>query len=205
MEDKNVRVLQGEPIQALQESTATRLEALLSASDAPVQRIQDMSRNQLIRLALEQQDQLNRADLAGLIAQAKAARPQFQHREAFMLMRYVSEGGTDVKLIWNSRDGVTPFQIHIDGMKYTHDIPAMKGPFFDRPEGIVGQWETRTEMEMILALRRMLNKAMLLGRITEEQVIKYQNDPDYARSWNLNIGLRSMATSRYTDDPGVAV
>lgn len=43
-----------------------------------------------------------------------------KHPEAFCLMLYKAKDGRN-KLIWNSRDGVTPF-IHIDefGVEYTH-------------------------------------------------------------------------------------
>jgi hypothetical protein len=159
-----------------------------------------MSKQDLAREVVGLHEKLGKMDLMALVAKA---RPTFQHKEAFMLMRYVSDGGTDEKLIWNSRDGVTPFQVHIDGLRYTHDM-KMQGPFFDRPEGIIGQWETRTEMEMMLAWRRVLNKAMLLGRMTEERVIELQNEPDAARGNWLQIGLRSMATGRYTDEDAKA-
>lgn len=33
------------------------------------------------------------------------------HAEAFMLMKYASEDGTVEEIIWNSRDGVTPFVV----------------------------------------------------------------------------------------------
>lgn len=33
----------------------------------------------------------------------------YNHAEAFALMKYVSDDGTERELIWNSRDGVTPF------------------------------------------------------------------------------------------------
>lgn len=188
---------------ALADAFATLAEVPVSKFVAPKAeplsvRLQDMSRNELVRHARDLTDKLNRMDLTALVAQARKS--PFQHAEAFMLMQYTSKGGTDTKLIWNSRDGVTPFNMHIDGMEYTHDIPLMQGPFFDRPEGIIGQWETRTEMAMMMAWRRVLNKGMLLGRFTEERVIALQNNPDVARSWNLHIGLRSMATGRFTDE-----
>lgn len=34
-----------------------------------------------------------------------------QHAEAFLIMAYVSEDGRMQELIWNSRDGVTPFMV----------------------------------------------------------------------------------------------
>jgi hypothetical protein len=36
-------------------------------------------------------------------------------------------------LVWNSRDGVTPFVINIGSKKYQHDIPRQQGLFFDLP------------------------------------------------------------------------
>jgi hypothetical protein len=126
--------------------------------------------------------------------------PRMLHKEAFMLMTYISEGGTMEMKIWNSRDGVTPFQIHVDGVQYTHDIPKMAGPFFDRPEGCVAQWETRTEMAMMAAWERALNRAVLAGKMSKQKAEGLVNLPDAARGNNLNIGLRSMATGRFTDE-----
>ncbi len=39
------------------------------------------------------------------------------HGEAFQLMRYGEKNGEKEQLIWNSRDDVTPFIIHIDGIE----------------------------------------------------------------------------------------
>lgn len=35
----------------------------------------------------------------------------YTHKEAFCLMKYRSDDGTEEEMIWNSRDGVTPFVI----------------------------------------------------------------------------------------------
>lgn len=35
----------------------------------------------------------------------------YKHAEAFCLMTYQSDDGTEEEIIWNSRDGVTPFVI----------------------------------------------------------------------------------------------
>jgi hypothetical protein len=37
--------------------------------------------------------------------------PDYEHAEAFCLMTYRSDDGTEEEVIWNSRDGVTPFTI----------------------------------------------------------------------------------------------
>ncbi len=45
----------------------------------------------------------------------------FQHKEAFCLMKYASDGGRTVEWIWNSRDGVTPFIVmSLDGIEMLH-------------------------------------------------------------------------------------
>jgi hypothetical protein len=45
----------------------------------------------------------------------------YQHAEAFCLMKYRSDDGTEEELIWNSRDGVTPFVITLrSGKRATH-------------------------------------------------------------------------------------
>lgn len=45
----------------------------------------------------------------------------YQHAEAFCLMAYRSDDGTETEIIWNSRDGVTPFVITLrSGQQATH-------------------------------------------------------------------------------------
>lgn len=45
---------------------------------------------------------------------------QKKHGEGFALMLYQGERTKRVVDIWNSRDGVTPFMVDIDGEKYQH-------------------------------------------------------------------------------------
>jgi len=46
---------------------------------------------------------------------------EYNHREAYCLMAYVSDDGLTGELIWNSRDGVTPFCVTSrDGVEMTH-------------------------------------------------------------------------------------
>lgn len=43
---------------------------------------------------------------------------KYNHQEAYCLMLYVSEDGLEKEILWNSRDGVTPFCIpNRDGTK----------------------------------------------------------------------------------------
>lgn len=45
----------------------------------------------------------------------------YNHAEAFCLMLYRSDDGTEEEVIWNSRDGVTPFVITLrSGKQATH-------------------------------------------------------------------------------------
>jgi hypothetical protein len=45
----------------------------------------------------------------------------YEHAEAFCLVAYRSDDGTETELIWNSRDGVTPFVISLrSGKQATH-------------------------------------------------------------------------------------
>jgi hypothetical protein len=45
----------------------------------------------------------------------------YVHAEAYALMRYKSDDGLDEEIIWNSRDGVTPFVITLrSGKQATH-------------------------------------------------------------------------------------
>ena len=47
--------------------------------------------------------------------------PKHQHSEAFCLMKYISDDKTETEMIWNSRDGVTPFVITLkSGKQATH-------------------------------------------------------------------------------------
>jgi hypothetical protein len=46
----------------------------------------------------------------------------YQHAEAFCLMTYRSDDGTEEEVIWNSRDGVTPFIITLRSGKQARHV-----------------------------------------------------------------------------------
>lgn len=47
--------------------------------------------------------------------------PPYRHGEAFALMTYRSDDGSEEETIWNSRDGVTPFVVSLrSGKQATH-------------------------------------------------------------------------------------
>lgn len=91
-----------------------------------------------------------------------------QHGEAFKLMVYVSDDGQQGELVWNSRDGVTPFSIlardgktsltHVD---WARDVYA---PHFRPPPGM------RVFVDMTPERKR---------EMAERQVERYWDHPDY--------------------------
>lgn len=54
----------------------------------------------------------------------------FQAKEAYCLMLYRSKSGREFR-IWNSRDAVTPFVVHIDGELFEHVDWAKDERVFD--------------------------------------------------------------------------
>lgn len=46
----------------------------------------------------------------------------YAHAEAFAVMRYVSDDGTESEMVWNSRDGVTPFVISLKSGKAAQHV-----------------------------------------------------------------------------------
>lgn len=63
---------------------------------------------------------------------------KYNHAEAFCLMEYVSDDGTEKEVIWNSRDGVTPFVITLKSGKTAHHHDWSKDrcvPDFKPPKG----------------------------------------------------------------------
>ncbi len=167
-----------------------------------VGQLRQQSKSDLAREIIALREHGEAVDMTSVIHQLAAAKASkvFRHREAFMLMTYVSEGGHLELRIWNSRDGVTPFQITIDNVKYTHAIGTMQGPFYDRPDECDAQWETRTVRAMMNAWARSLDRAVLLGKLDRVKAEAAKLDGEQAKSWNLHIGLRSLETGRYTDE-----
>lgn len=63
---------------------------------------------------------------------------EHKHVEAFNLMKYLSDDGTEEEIIWNSRDGVTPFVVSLrSGKSATHVdwVRDVYSPDFDPPVG----------------------------------------------------------------------
>lgn len=55
--------------------------------------------------------------------QLNSSERKYNHPEAFCLMKYATKDGTETEIIWNSRDGVTPFCIASkSGVEMQHDM-----------------------------------------------------------------------------------
>lgn len=64
----------------------------------------------------------------------------YNHPEAFCLMKYRTDDGSEEEILWNSRDGVTPFMLRSKNGKMMHhvdwqlDYPTK--PDFKPPSGM---------------------------------------------------------------------
>jgi len=127
---------------------------------------------------------------------------RFGHAEAFMLMTYKEVDGDGQLLVWNSRDGVTPFVINIGSKKYQHDIPRQQGPFFDLPRehAVTHVWVTRTDTQVLEAWHRTMDKAVEMGKIDPDKAASMRDNLEVAESWHYRIGLRNLETGRFTDE-----
>lgn len=127
---------------------------------------------------------------------------QFGHAEAFMLMTYKEVGGGGQLLVWNSRDGVTPFYISLGSKKYQHDVLRQRGPFFDLPRehAVTHVWVTRTDAQVLEAWHRVVDRAVKRGRIDPDKAASRRDDPEVVKSWYYRIGLRDLETGRFTDE-----
>lgn len=127
---------------------------------------------------------------------------RFGHAEAFMLMTYREVDGDSALLVWNSRDGVTPFVINIGAKKYQHDIPLQQGPFFDLPRehAVTHVWVTRTDAQVLEAWHRTMDKAVEMGKIDPDKAASMRDSLEVAESWHYRIGLRNLETGRFTDE-----
>ena len=162
-------------------------------------------------LAAQSKKQLARevVHLRGLVKTIKDATsrvrtggPEFGHAEAFMLMTYREVDGDSTLLVWNSRDGVTPFVINIGANKYQHDIPRQQGPFFDLPRehAVTHVWVTRTDAQVLEAWHRTMDKAVEMGKIDPDKAASMRDSLEVAESWHYRIGLRNLETGRFTDE-----
>lgn len=143
-------------------------------------------------------------------SRVRTSGPEFGHAEAFALMLYEEQdatAGAEPRLlrVWNSRDGVTPFVVHVGEVKYQHRIRSMQGPFFDLPRGRALDapthvFVTRTDREVLECWNRVLTKAVARGSMDQEKADRLRGDLSVAESWHLRIGLRDLATGRFTDE-----
>lgn len=143
-------------------------------------------------------------------SRVRTSGPEFGHAEAFALMLYEEQdvpAGAEQRLlrVWNSRDGVTPFVVHVGDVKYQHRIRSMQGPFFDLPrdravDAPTHVFVTRTDREVLECWDRILTKAVARGSMDAAKADSLRGDLSVAESWHLRIGLRDLATGRFTDE-----
>lgn len=132
----------------------------------------------------------------------------FDHAEAFRLMEYTqtnAEAGEEprVLLVWNSRDGVTPFIVHIGPQSFQCTRP-MGEVLFDLPAAATHKWVTRTDAETLTAWRRTLDRAVQQGKIDPDKAELQRDNLEAAVSWHYRIGLVNVETGRFTDEEVLA-
>lgn len=132
----------------------------------------------------------------------------FGHAEAFRLMEYTqtnaAEGEEPVVLhVWNSRDGVTPFIVHIGAQTFQCTRP-MGEMLFDLPAAATHKWVTRTDREVLVAWQRTLTKAVEQGKLEADKAETMRDNLAVARSWHYGIGLVNLATGKFTDEEVLA-
>jgi len=92
--------------------------------------------------------------------------------EGFKLMHYVSKDGEEHEILWNSRDGITPFVISSRGgvemshVDWPHDVYA---PFFVPPVGM-----------------------RIFVDLTLEKAMEYRTEY-VAKWWNRDTGVGTLA------------
>jgi hypothetical protein len=112
--------------------------------------------------------------------------PEYQHAEAFCLMKYRSDDGTEEELIWNSRDGVTPFTVTLrSGKTATHvDWQSDRRiPDYEPPAG------SRTFVDLTPERAR---------EIAERIVDQYLSNPELGDDLRQQLGTRDQAIAELT-------
>lgn len=132
----------------------------------------------------------------------------FQYAEAFRLMEYTQTNAAEgeqpeVLMVWNSRDGVTPFIVHIGARSYRSTRPLGE-VHFDLPPAATHKWVTRTDAEVLTAWRRTLDKAVEQGKLDPDKAELQRDNLEAAVSWNYRIGLVSVSSGRFTDEEALA-
>lgn len=141
-------------------------------------------------------------------SEVKPGLASFGHAEAFRLMTYTQTNAAEgeepeVLQVWNSRDGVTPFIVHIGERSYKCTNPM--GPAcFDLPAEATHRWVTRTDAETMTAWRRTLDRAVAMGKIEPDKAELQRDNLEAAVSWNYRIGLVSVASGRFTDEEALS-
>lgn len=181
------------------------MQEMLAEDNPQVKNLAAASKKQLAREVVRL-----RAMVKAIKDATSRVRP-FGHAEAFALMRYEEQdtpAGAEQRLlrIWNSRDGVTPFVVHVGDVKYQHNPRGMQGPFFDLPYPGAPElapthvFVTRTDREVLECWGHILTKAVARGSMDAAKADSLRGDLSVAASWHLRIGLRDLATGRFTDE-----
>jgi hypothetical protein len=123
---------------------------------------------------------------------------QYNHAEAFCLMLYHCQPSGKTVLVWNSRDGVTPFCMHLDGREYQHINwrSDRQLPEFQMTQGHLFFRDTTLEESVYFALRRIE-----MFQNTEYAIER--NSPQWYQTWSnvTETFLQAPHVDRYDARP----
>lgn len=196
---------------------ADRMEAIRQAEARRIPRpdlvrLMSCGKKQLAREVHRLQGVLEEIKDAGAGAALQAQ--LHRHAEAFAMMRYVGVDDGSVRMVWNGRDGVTPFSFSEvpGGQRFQHDVRSMvRGVYSPDMDGLGVDyvWETLGHDQAVASWHRYLDraKARYAAKAEEEGVpldgaaIERLNaarlrEPDES----YYIGLRSVRTGRLADE-----
>lgn len=128
-------------------------------------------------------------------------KPKHNHAEAFALMKYASKDGRAAELLWNSRDGVTPFvvsskdgQVELQHVEWKSDLYAP-----DRPNAGLKVGD-RIFVDMTMERGRQIARAQV------ERMHKMIPETNVETSEEIELLITDMAQSWVDNgDPDIVV
>jgi hypothetical protein len=146
--------------------------------------------------------------LAAQLKRQESLTPHLVFEHGYKLLRYAldchdDDTVVDTIIIWNARDGAAPEVVNIGAKRYLHQPQAATGPHFTLHAAAHYRFEDRTEAKTLKAWHATLDKMIELSCIDPDKMV-CRDDLEAARSWGYHVGLRNLATDRFTSDEVLA-
>lgn len=116
----------------------------------------------------------------------------YQYAEAYCIMKYRSDDGTEEEWIWNSRDGVTPFVVTLRSGKQAKHVDWHEDTCAPHYKPLVG-----SRMFVDLTRERSLEIARANAkRYWSEEAMSYNPQTEYASQEDLAKALAASYLQR---------